>query len=290
MTTVVATYYWTPDPGSKFAAPYSPDDVRRLQRMVAKNTTVPHQFAVITDRPELFCGDPDVRAIPIDWTTHVRGTCYVRLMTFHPKGREMIGDKVLQLDLDTLIVGNIDHLLNREEELVLWRQPTRLPWHDLDAEGRRAYVIENSPDLLPDLGSVDWRNASIAYRDNHGNKRYVINQLRTHYNTSLLLHRCGTLPKIWRGFFTIPRNPDGTPEAEFKDDQWYLSKGYGMHCPYFDGARDGVYRIGREDTPGSGVMGELPANACIVTFPGDKGKWTLPEVREANPWIAEYGV
>ena len=123
MNPVVCTYYWQPDPGSKFAHAYTPDDVRRLQRMVAENLTVQHQFAVITDRPELFADDANIRAIPIDKATHVPRTCYVRLMTFHPEGREMIGEKVLQLDLDTLIVGNIDHLVTREEDLVLWRNP-----------------------------------------------------------------------------------------------------------------------------------------------------------------------
>jgi hypothetical protein len=75
-----------------------------------------------------------------------------------------------------------------------------------------------------------------------------------------------------------------------KDDQWYLSDALGPDVPYFDGARDGVYRIARDDTPGSGVSGDLPDNACIVTFPGSNGKWTLPHIAAANPWIAEHRV
>jgi hypothetical protein len=276
------TYWWAPDAGSKFNQPYTADHVRQLKDMVKANLTLPHEFEVITDQPELFDDDLDIRAILIDWATHVPKTCYVRLMTFHPQGQEIIGDKVLQIDLDTLIVGNIDHLVSRDEDLVLWRNPARLPWADLDANERRAFAIKNNPELVPALGPVDWRNESIGYRDEHGSKRYVVNQLRTYYNTSILLHRCGTKPEIWRGFLETPAS------KRPKDDQWYLSDLYGMQSPYFDGERDGVYRLPRSDTPDPLWADGLPANACIVTFPGDKGKWSEPAIREAHPWIAEY--
>jgi hypothetical protein len=240
VTILVASYFWSPDPGSKFAAPYTADDVRRLQRMVAKNCSVPHEFAVITDRPELFAEDADIRAIPIDKTTHVPGTCYVRLMTFHPAGQELFGaDKLLQIDLDTLIVGNIDHLVTREEDLVMWRNPARIPWDNPTMPGR------------------------------------------CYYNTSCLLHRLGTMPDIWQ-------NAAHGYRGNAKDDQWYLSNVLGSDWPYFDGTRDGVYRIAREDTPGSGVSGTLPENACIVTCPGSEGKASDPRVQALNPWIEAH--
>lgn len=234
----IATYFWTPDPGSKFAAvhPYTADDVRLLQRMVARHLTVPHEFAVITDRPALFAHDADIVAVPIDWTTHVPGTCYVRLMTFHPMGAEMIGDRVLQVDLDTVIVGNLDHLARRAEDLVLWRNPALHP-------------------ARPG---------------------------RSLYNTSLLLHRCGTWPALWQCFL------DHDKRVPAKDDQWYLSDALGPDVPCFDGRHDGVYRLARADTPGSGVDGVLPDNACVVTFPGSEGKPWDPGILAANPWIAEH--
>ena len=234
----ICTYFWVPDAGSKFAAPYTANDVRRLQKMVAKNLTVPHEFAVITDRPYLFADDENIKAVTIDRTTHVPGTCYVRLMTFHPNGPEMIGDKVLVLDLDTLIVGNIDHLATREEDLVLWRNPARHP---------------SKPG-------------------------------RSIYNTSLLLHKCGTMPELWQAFVDL-----GKGKIPAKDDQWYLSDALGEDMPYFDGERDGVYRVAPapNDTRG-GISGVLPANACIVTFPGSNGKWSLPHIAAANPWIEGF--
>lgn len=231
----VCTYFWR-DPA--FANAYTADDVRLLQRMVARNITVPHEFAVITDRPALFAEDADIRAVSIDWTTHVQGTCFVRLMNFHPAGASLLGERILQLDLDTVITGNLDAIASRPEPTVLWRNPTRLPWENPVKTGR------------------------------------------SFYNTSVVLHRCGTLSKVWLGF--DPRNPT------VRDDQWWISKVLGPDMPYFDGEHDGVYRLARTDTPGSGIDGELPAHARIVTFPGSNGKPDRPEVMDANPWILEH--
>src|SRR3989304_2641053 len=212
MTLTVATYFWTDENPSKFNAKhqYGPDDVRLLQRMVARYMGQPHDFAVITDRPEFFADDEHIRAVPIDKTTHVPGTCFVRLMTFSPAARETIGELVLQLDLDTVIVGGLDSIVSRTSAIVMWRNPARIPW-ELPAKAGRPY-----------------------------------------YNTSMLLHRTGTLMHIWEEF--DPRAP------RYRDDQWLLSDKFGPNVPYWDGS-DGVYRLAREDTPGSGVSGTLPENA-----------------------------
>lgn len=236
----VATYWWSPDsqkPSGYHA--YTADDVRLLQRMVARYLSQPHEFVVITefDRTSVFDGDEAIRAVAIDWRKHVKGTCFVRLMTFSPEARESIGEKVLQIDLDTIIVGGLDSIVSRTSDIVMWRNPSRIPW-EAPAKAGRPY-----------------------------------------YNTSLLLHRPGTLAHIWEEF--DPREP------RYRDDQWLLSDKLGPKVPYFDG-NDGVYRLAREDTPGSGVWGTLPENARIVTFPGSEGKPWDGRIAEANPWIAEY--
>jgi hypothetical protein len=238
MTLTVATYWWSPDtqkPSGYHA--YTPDDVRLLQRMVARYMGQPHEFVVITERPGLFADDAAIRAVELDWTTHVPGTCFVRLMTFSPMARETIGERVLQLDLDTVIVGGMDSLVSRTSDIVMWRNPARIPW-DAPAKAGRPY-----------------------------------------YNTSMLLHRTGTLTHIWEEF--DPKAP------RYRDDQWLLSDKFGPNVPYWDGS-DGVYRLAREDTPGSGVSGALPENARVVTFPGSEGKPWDDAIAAANPWIAEF--
>jgi hypothetical protein len=259
---IIGAYYWAPDPGSKFEAAYKVQDVLRLQRAVAKHCTVPHEFVVVTDRPQMFDHVRNlIRPITLNYATHVPGTCFARLMTFHPEGQYMFGaERFLAIDLDTLIVGNIDHLVQRLENVVLWRNPARVPWEPLHGMPPGA------------TGMTD--------RGENGQRKWLINQARCWFNTSVVFHKLGSMPHVWQVF-----NPT-KPQA--KDDQWYLSDLIGPGAPYFDGERDGVYRLAREDTPGSGVDGTLPDNACIVTFPGSHGKWTIPAIREANPWISAH--
>jgi hypothetical protein len=72
-----------------------------------------------------------------------------------------------------------------------------------------------------------------------------------------------------------------------RDDQTWYSHLFGPQAPYWDGSH-GVYRLARADTPGSGVDGKLPKNACVVTFPGSEGKPDDPAILARNPWIAEH--
>lgn len=234
MSLVVACYLWFDEHWRHNGAfTYGPEHVRLLRSMVAKNLTVPYEFACITDRPHLF---DDIRAIPIDKTTHVPNTEFVKLMTFHPQGRDIIGKRVLQLDLDTIVCGSLDEIVNRDDDLVVWRNPTRLPY-----------------------------NKPI--------------KARPYYNGSVILHRCGTMPFIWQTF-----NPR---QFSARDTQVWMSSLIGPDAPYWDGSH-GIYRIARDDTPGSGIDGELPSNARIVNFVGSEGKPWNPEVRRRNPWIAQY--
>lgn len=156
----VVTYLWSSSPESRYTI-YNADHVRRLQRMVARNLTMPHDFVVVTDQPEAFGDDRDIRAVAIDWTKHVPDTCFVRLFTFSPQAKDILGERVLQLDLDTVIVGNLDALIERDEDTVLWRNPRR-------------WSLAN-----PDVGYA----ARLA-----------------HFNGSVQLHRCGTACDVWRDF------------------------------------------------------------------------------------------
>lgn len=233
----IATYWWKPE-SSKYHT-YSGDDVRMLERMISRHMTAPYEFAVITDQPDVFEHDKNIRAIDLDTTTRVPNTCYARLMTFHPDGQKLFGEHILQIDLDTIITGDMAHLVDRDEDLVMWHNPGRVPWDKPVGKGK----------------------------------------LRPYYNTSILLHRCATMPWLYQEF--NPVHPG------FKDDQWYLSDKLGPDIPYWNGD-DGVYRLARADTPGSGVDGWLPEMACVVTFPGSNGKYWDEEITKKNPWIAQY--
>jgi hypothetical protein len=173
----VVTYFWTPDFGSRYT-PYSTDSVRLLQKMVERHLSAAHEFIVVTDDTEAFSSDPKIKSVPIDWTTHVPGTCFVRLHTFSPMARDQLGDRILRLDLDTVIVGDLAPLVERDEDLVLWRNPAR--WW-MEKQGLR-----------------------YAHRKEHP---YGF------WNGSLILHRTGTMQHLWSGF--EPQSPQKGDDDQY---------------------------------------------------------------------------
>jgi hypothetical protein len=236
MTLSVVTYAWQ-EPNGKHNDKYiyGLDDARILQAMFEKHLTVPHEFVCITNRTDLFANEPKIRAVELDMTTHIPGRCYCRLMTFSPQAKHLFGERILQVDIDMLIVRNMDSIVERDEDMVLWRNPRRVPY--------------NQP------GGPCW------------------------YNLSMFLYKTGTLEHFYTDF-----DPDVTPK-QAKDDQWLISDALGPDMPYWDGERDGVYRLAIPYVPGSGVDGDLPENAKIVFTPGDQRKAWQAEIQERNSWI-----
>ena len=212
-----------------------------LRNMIARNTNIPHEMTCITDSEESAkaLSAENIRAVPIDWTKHVPGTCYVRLMLRRPDIGGLLGRRFFQCDLDVVITGNIDHILSRPEENVYWRNPNfGLP--------QRAY-----------------------------------------YQTSFQLITAGTLPELWNDF-----DPSITPtwvNRRFGGrEQAYISERLGFDMPVWT-EEDGIYGAGRlfGKTMDAGITGELPSNACIVSFPGDRAPWQK-ELQEKQPWIRDF--
>ena len=87
--------------------------------MVERNLTVPHRIVCVTD--EKIDG---IETVPMDWRKHVPGTVFARLMQHNPEWcRANLGERVLSLDLDIVVTRNIDHIANRKEDFVIWRNP-----------------------------------------------------------------------------------------------------------------------------------------------------------------------
>jgi hypothetical protein len=155
MITVVF-YLWT-DPNGKSSTNahnryhYTPDDVRMAVAMARRNLTVPHEFVCITDKPEAFDNDADIRAVPLDMRTFVSGTRFVKLMTYAPETAETVGKRLMVLDLDLVIARSLDHIASRREDLVLWRNPNHRP-----GTRRARYntsIVVHSPGTWPQLHS-----------------------------------------------------------------------------------------------------------------------------------------
>ena len=88
--------------GPKFPAEY----VNNLYRSVQRNTSVPHRFICYTDRPEgIECETrPFLTDLPVWW--------YIIGLT-NPEHEH--NEKVVYMDLDTIITGNIDAMLTLEQ-------------------------------------------------------------------------------------------------------------------------------------------------------------------------------
>jgi hypothetical protein len=121
MITVACYLWYDPKGKNNDLYIYGPSHVRVLKAMVDRNLSLPHRFVCITNRP---ASDLDgVETVPLDMTNHLPGTRFAKLMTFRPDAAEVIGERILQLDLDTVVTRNIDEIAGRTEDLVLWRNP-----------------------------------------------------------------------------------------------------------------------------------------------------------------------
>lgn len=117
--------------------------VNKMRNMVARHLHAAHEFICITDDPAGL--DDGIKIIPI-WDDYADlGGCYRRLKFFSSEMRSLIGDRIVQCDIDTVITGDITPLIDNDEPLLLYRHPQHLcngsMWV-MDA-GARSDVWEN---------------------------------------------------------------------------------------------------------------------------------------------------
>jgi hypothetical protein len=105
----VVTYFW----GQK----YHVDDVLKLRDGVRRNLRQHHRFAVVSDRPV-----PGIKECwPIEdlHLTRVPG-CFARLRVFDPVYQNRYNiEKLVSLDLDLIVTGNLDELFNRPDNFAI---------------------------------------------------------------------------------------------------------------------------------------------------------------------------
>lgn len=201
--------------------------------MVERNLSVPHNFVCVTnDNIE------GVDTLQLDMSKHVPGTVFLRLMQHRPDYGDLIGaDRVLNLDLDMVVVGSLDHIAARTEPSVWYHNP------------------------------------------NHPAPR------RAFYQSSFQLFTPGTHPELYEEFDPV-ETPKWVNWRFGGAEQAWISERLPWDLPYVD-HRDGVYGAGRIGDYGSDRIAELPDNACLITFPGNR-MVDQPEVQAKFPWIKEH--
>lgn len=105
-----------------FRTTFTSYNVNVLYDMVKRNTTIPFSFTCITDDASGIY--PEINILSI-WEEHKdiknpnnpkKPSCYRRLMAFSKDFP--LGGRIVSMDLDCVVVGNIDSILLREEDFI----------------------------------------------------------------------------------------------------------------------------------------------------------------------------
>ncbi len=122
MLTVVCFKWFDPRGRYNDRVLYTAEHVNSLKRMVRRHLSLPHRFVCITDDEQGL--DPDIRPVPIDGRiVSAAGNRYPKLMIFRTDAADWLGDRILMLDLDTVVVNTLDSLVSRDEDFVAWKDP-----------------------------------------------------------------------------------------------------------------------------------------------------------------------
>jgi hypothetical protein len=114
----VACWKWKrPDTGADL---FGPEYVNRLRAALERNLQLRHEVVCVTDDPSGI--DSRVRIVPLPETYAYTPRCRRRMQLFSRKFAEQhLGRRILSIDLDVVVVGDLTPLLTRTEPLVCWR-------------------------------------------------------------------------------------------------------------------------------------------------------------------------
>jgi hypothetical protein len=234
MTDLTVTCFYWQDNQRRRDYSFDPVHILILRDMVDRHLTVPHRFVCVTNEKI-----DDIDTIPLNKEKHVPGTVFARLYQRSPD--YPIKGRILNLDIDMVITGSLDKLVDRDEPSVWWRNP-----------------------------NYSSGGASRAF-----------------YQTSVQLFTQGANQELWDDFDPV-KTPKWVNRRFGGAEQAWVSERLPWTEPYWD-ERDGIYGAGRlfHGEPDKGVTTELPDNACIVSFPGNRMP-DQPEIQALHPWIKEH--
>ena len=116
---------WRWQPTKGYRSTFGPETVYSLREMVKRHYAKPHRFVCVTDRPQDLSGVETIKLwedcshIPSP-IGHSYPSCYRRLKVFAPDAGETFGERLVSIDLDTVIVGDVTPLFDRPEDFVIW--------------------------------------------------------------------------------------------------------------------------------------------------------------------------
>lgn len=121
----VVTFKWQPPAG--YRSTFTAEHVNVLYSMIARHYPKPFNFCCVTDDRRGL--RKEVRPFPL-WNDHAqlknpfggrRGpSCYRRLKLFARDAGEIFGKRIIALDLDMVVTGDLSPLFDRQEDFVIW--------------------------------------------------------------------------------------------------------------------------------------------------------------------------
>jgi hypothetical protein len=159
---VIRIVCWKWVPPREYRTKFEAEHVNTFKRMIERNTPVPHEVVCITDDWRNL--DSGIRVVPL-WPDYaevpsphggVNPACYRRLKAFSHDMLEIIGPRFVSMDLDVVITANIDHILTRKEDFIIWGDPQRQTRYNgsmwmMNAGARACIWEEFEPTLTPKL-------------------------------------------------------------------------------------------------------------------------------------------
>jgi len=141
MLTVVLFLWHTQQTPHRFESKH----VNTMQRMLAMHLKVPHRIVLVTDNGHGV--DSRIKCIPIDAALTATSR-FAKLMLFRPDAAELFGgSRLLFLDLDLVLLGDMTALVQRAEDFIIWRDPLAT------REGYRQTHCYNSSVMLMNAGA-----------------------------------------------------------------------------------------------------------------------------------------
>jgi hypothetical protein len=117
---------WKWKPKYEYRSHFTAAHVNTLASMCRRNYQKPSRFICVTDDPDGI--DSSIETIKL-WddfsgvhSPHGPGnpSCYRRLKAFSAEAEAMFGKRFVSIDLDTVIVGDLVPVLDRQEDFVIW--------------------------------------------------------------------------------------------------------------------------------------------------------------------------
>lgn len=121
----ICCFKWKSPPG--YRSNFGPQAVNVLASMVARNYQKPHRFTCITDDANGI--SQHIRIIPL-WMDHSNissphgnrnPSCYRRLKLFSTEAKDLIGPRIVALDLDVVITGDMIPVWDRPDDFIIWK-------------------------------------------------------------------------------------------------------------------------------------------------------------------------